>query len=1128
MTQNDGGSPESRSHPKANPVATAKTGVFVCSGEFWTVGYGNTSFSLKDIKGLGYIQRLLQHPGEEFHSLDLLSGPSAGAAADLERTDKASLLGGATVSIGGLGDAGEMLDARAKQEYQRRIAELREQLEDLRERGDEDRAARVENEIDFLLREFARAVGLGGRDRRAGSAAERARLNVTRAIKSALQKISEHHGQLGDLLDRSIRTGSFSCYLANSRNPITWRFSLDNGVKPSVGVEVTAPVFSRPQTSLVQSLGDRTTFVGRETERSALSRMLERALGGDGGVVMIEGALGVGKTRIAAEFAAEASARGFVTLVGSCYDRENSLPFNPFVEILESAMAQSTSQEAFRTALGNDAGEMARLMPQLRRLFPDIPPPLELSPEQSRRILFNAVVELLGRTAANGPMLLLFEDLHWADEGTLSLLNHIARSISKLPVLMLGTFRDNEIDSSGPLAQTLDELLRIHMLERINLRGLPQSGVVEMIRALSGKEPPQAVVNLIFSGTDGNPFFIEELFRHLVERGKLIGANGEFRTDVNLAEIDVPQSLRLVIGRRFARLSDEARKILGPAAVIGRSFTFELLEASTNLDADSLLDCVEEVEKAGLIYSTLGYPEASFQFSHELIRNVVLGDLSAPRRQRLHLNVVSGIERVHVNALEDHAGDLAHHLWQAGRAADPDKTVQFLALAAQQALKQSAYEGALRYFQNALELLKVLPYSQERARRELDIQLDYGLALLATKGWYAPEMGSTYRRAHELCQSLDDDHKLFSVLSGLWSYHLVRGEHTMAISYTDEMTRLAPRMQNDGMLVQADWASGCSRFFKGQFTQAHECLERGRGLYDRQRHKALAFQFGQDPSVSCHSFDAMTLWILGYPDQAEKKAQEAIRLARDLGYPFTLTWCLSMIGMYYSMRRDYAGAERVIEEGLTLTKEYGFSFFAESLIAYRLIGAAFQGRIDQMTTGGGKEGGFAAAGYELAHTWARSSIAEALGNLGQVDIGLALLAEARELMERNDERYVESEIYRIHGELKLKQAPRTSSTSTGVSKAASEAEQSFLKAVEIARARSAKTLELRAAVSLSRMLMESGRQAEALPLLQPIHDWFSEGFDWPELLAAKSMLADLKSTSVSAADPKRPISSLAR
>jgi len=269
---------------------------------------------------------------------------------------------------------------------------------------------------------------------------------------------------------------------------------------------------------------------------------------------------------------------------------------------------------------------------------------------------------------------MLFEDVHWADEGTLSLLNHIARSISKIPVLILGTFRDNEVDSGGPLARTLDELLRIHMLERISLRGLSQSAVSEMISALSGKEPTQQVVNLIYSGTSGNPFFVEELFRHLVERGKLMDASGNFRQDLDLTEIDVPQSLRIVIGRRLARLSEEARKILGPAAVIGRSFTFQLLEASTSIDADSLLDSVEEVEKAGLIYSTLGYPEASFQFSHELIRSAVLSDLSAPRRQRLHLNVVSGIERVHANALEDQAGNLAHHLWQAGCAADPDKT----------------------------------------------------------------------------------------------------------------------------------------------------------------------------------------------------------------------------------------------------------------------------------------------------------------------------------------------------------------------------------------------------------------------------------------------------------------------
>ena len=201
MAQNDGGSAERRGHPKSQPTSAAKTGVFVCNGEYWTVGYANATFSLKDIKGLGYLQRLLQHPGEEFHSLDLLSGPGAAATSESDGSDKASLLAGATVSVGGLGDAGEMLDAKAKQDYQRRLIELKEELEEARERGNEARAAVVESEIDFLHREIARAVGLGGRDRRAGSAAERARLNITRAIKSAVQKIAEHNSQLGELLD---------------------------------------------------------------------------------------------------------------------------------------------------------------------------------------------------------------------------------------------------------------------------------------------------------------------------------------------------------------------------------------------------------------------------------------------------------------------------------------------------------------------------------------------------------------------------------------------------------------------------------------------------------------------------------------------------------------------------------------------------------------------------------------------------------------------------------------------------------------------------------------------------------------------------------------------------------------
>src|ERR1700730_6373437 len=257
VTQNDGDSTEHRSHPRAQPVATSQTGIFVRRGEYWTLGYRNTSFSLKDVKGLSYIQRLLQHPGEEFHALDLLSGPDALANTESANPDNASLLVG--VNSGGPGDAGEMLDAKAKKDYRRRVLELGEELEDLRERGDHEGAAKVESEIDFLVQEIARAVGLGGRDRRAGSATERARLSVTRAIKAAVQKISERQASMGELLDRAIRTGTFCSYAPNPGIQVTWQFSV--GSPDAAGAVASAvPFFSPPETSFLRGFTERTTF----------------------------------------------------------------------------------------------------------------------------------------------------------------------------------------------------------------------------------------------------------------------------------------------------------------------------------------------------------------------------------------------------------------------------------------------------------------------------------------------------------------------------------------------------------------------------------------------------------------------------------------------------------------------------------------------------------------------------------------------------------------------------------------------------------------------------------------------------------------------------------------------------
>jgi len=1083
----------------------AQTGTFARNGEYWTLGYGGRTFSIKDVKGLSYIQRLLEHPGEEFNAIELEAGPELPESGG---GDLASILSDANLSVSRPRDLGEMLDEKAKHDFKRRLHELGGELEELKERGDYRRAAEVEAEIDAIADEIRRAQGKGGRDRRMGSVAERARLNVTRAIRAAVQKISEFNGPLGELLNKSVRTGLYCSYAPNPRVPVTWQFASENSGS-AVVTEAALPLLNRSEAGFPRALAHRSTFVGREAERGLLRGFLDQALQGEGRVVMISGAPGVGKTSLADEVGAEAAQRGFLALAGSCYDRDDSAPFIPFVEILEAALAQARSPQAFRQALGNDAPEIARLMPQLRRLFPDLPPPLETPPEQSRRLLFDAIVQVLTRTAGDRPVLLVLEDLHWADEGTLSLLGHLARLVAKIRVIIVGTYRDLELDAGGPLAATLDDLMRLHLLRRITLGGLSQPAVAEMIAALCDRDPPSAVVDFIYLGTEGNPFFVEELFQHLVERGRLMDSKGEFRRDLSLAEADVPQSLRLVIGRRLARLGEETRKVLATAAVLGRSFPLELLEAATRVDTDLLLDRIEEAEKAGLLSSTLQGREARFQFSHELIRQAVVGEISAARRQRLHLQVADAIERVYANALEDQANELAHHLWQAGKAADLAKTVRYLELAARRALAQSAYEAALRDVANALELIQAAPDSHECKQRELDLQIACGVGLLATRGWYVPEMAIAYRRAHQLCQNLGDDPRRFHVAFGLWSFHLVCGEHPMARQYAEEMVRLALGMHDDGMMVQASWGIGCTQFFMGELDGARAYLEQAVHLYDRQRHSGLAFQFGQDPCVSSLCFQAMTLLMLGYPDQAEKSAKEGLALARDLHYPFTLAWCLTMLAKYYTIRREYEGAEKLIDEGFPLTKEHGFAFFESGIAAYRIIGLAARGRMAELSAAGGVGlGAIASPDFALAHSWARPAIAEALGSAGQIDMAQTLLEQAVELVERNQERYAESEIYRIRAVLALRRI-EASNNATAVDDARAAAEQNFLRAIEIAGRHNARLLRLRAATGLCRLLMQSGRGAEAKLLLARNYELFTEGFDAPDLRAAAALIEEL-------------------
>jgi class 3 adenylate cyclase/tetratricopeptide (TPR) repeat protein len=500
--------------------------------------------------------------------------------------------------------------------------------------------------------------------------------------------------------------------------------------------------------AVVPALVERTPFVGRESERADLRRLLDQTVRGQGALVMIGGEPGVGKTRLAEEVLLEARQRGVLAWTGHCYEMEGAPPYIPFVEILETA-ARVIPATALGDALGDSAPEVARLLPELRRLFPDIPPPLELPPEQERHYLFNSVREFVARVARAQPLLLILDDLHWADDATLLLLQHIAQRLIEMPVLIVATYRDVELDVGRPLARALEELLRQRLAHDLPLKRLPEGDVTAMLRALSGQEPPAPLVQEVFRETEGNPFFVEEVFQHLAEEGKLFDAQGRWRPDLSIRELDVPRGVRLVIGRRLERVCEDCRRVLTVAAVIGRAFSFDLLEALGDVDADALLDAIDEAERAHLITSTADGPEARFTFAHELIRQTLVSGLSLPRRQRRHLRVAEAMERLYARALAEHATDLAHHLYQAGTAADPEKTVRCLALAGDQAREAAAFEDALRHFENALALQ---PADDRRGRA--DLLHKRGLALRSLGRW--EEALADWREALDIYEELGD------------------------------------------------------------------------------------------------------------------------------------------------------------------------------------------------------------------------------------------------------------------------------------------------------------------------------------------------------------------------------------
>ena len=443
----------------------------------------------------------------------------------------------------------------------------------------------------------------------------------------------------------------------------------------------------------------RTPLIGRRSEIDELCGLLSGALSGSGRLVLVSGEPGIGKTRLTEELAAEAMRRRASVFVGRCYETEGTPPFTPIAEVLEAALAQSP--EAFRAAMGDDTPEISRLIPRLGRVFPDIGPPLHLDPEQQRRQLFQAVTDTLTRTARAEPFVLVVEDLHWADESTLLMLDHL----SSLPALVIGTYRDSDLNPS--LARALDGLIRRRAMHQIRLGPLSEPDVAEMLAVLADQTPEPRVVAALYAHTQGNPFFVEEVVRHLVEEGRrFVGEGFEFR------DLDVPDTVRLVIGRRLDRLSSLTHRVLSFAAVAGRYFDYRLVARC----AGDVIDALDEAERARLVAPAA---PGRFAFVHELMRQTLLGQLSSVHRSELHLALADVLE----DTLGVQPSDLAHHLLAAAPLGDSPRTGRACLAAGERALSALAnaeaaewYEAGLPFATGALEIDLLTGLGEARRR----------------------------------------------------------------------------------------------------------------------------------------------------------------------------------------------------------------------------------------------------------------------------------------------------------------------------------------------------------------------------------------------------------------------------
>jgi predicted ATPase len=634
-------------------------------------------------------------------------------------------------------------------------------------------------------------------------------------------------------------------------------------------------------------------------------------------------------------------------------------------------------------------------------------------------------------------------------------------------------------------------------LSEITVNRLSHAQVAQIVAGMTeGKTFPAEVLQQILEKTDGVPLFVEEITKAVLESGSLKARNEHYELTGLFSTFAIPATLQDSLMARLDRLVT-AKGVAQVGATIGRQFAYDLLQAVSQLDAITLQRELDKLVEAEIVYQRGVPPQATYVFKHALIQDAASQSLLKSTRQHYHQRIAQVLEEQFSETAEAQPELLAHHLTEAGLA---EQSVTSWHKAGQSAAQRSAHMEAISHLRTGLELLQTLPETLERVQREVDMLIALGASLLATKGSTAPEVEQTYMRARQLCAHLEDPHQLFPILRGLWNYYLVRAELQTAHTLGEQLLALAQQVQDAAILVAAHRAMGATLFHLGTVASAHTHFTQGVALYDHQQHRTYAFLYGEDEGVICHSFSAMALWYLGYPDQGLAWSVEALTLAPQVAHPHSLSFALCWAAVFHQLRREERAAQERAEAAMSLAMEQGFPYWMAHGSPARGWALAQQGQaqegIEQLHQG---LIAFQATGGEIWRPYFLALLAEAHGMIGKPEVGITVLTEALLLVDTMGIRWYESECYRLKGELLLQQSSDNQA----------EAEICFHHAIETARHQQAKSFELRTATSMARLWQQQGKRQEAHDLLAPVYAWFTEGFDTADLQEAKALLAAL-------------------